>query len=64
MSDRPIPKEEIDWNNVIDIAKKHVESVDDGTYHEDNDDAAYMFREVLMAIYSRDYFDWENGKTP
>lgn len=32
----------------------------DGTWHEDNDDAGYIYDEALKALYGRDIFDWVN----
>lgn len=56
----PEVKEDIDFSNVIKLATKRRNSILDGDYHEDNDDNQYIFEEVMMAIFGKEYFNWEN----
>lgn len=59
----PQVKENIDWTSVINDAISRRDSVIEGSYHEDNDDAQYMFEAVMQAVFGEDYFSWENEET-
>jgi len=61
-STRPtlIPKEDRDLSSVESMCEDIVEQVVKGTYHEDNDDAQYMYEEVMCSMYGSDFFKWFN----
>lgn len=58
----PVPtmQENIDWSSVIANAKSELDEVTNGKYHEDNDNAQYMYEAVMKAVYGEDYFKWLN----
>ena len=53
----------INWEPVITEAISRRDSVVNGDYHEDNDDAHYLFETVMEAVFGKYYFDWENEET-
>lgn len=50
----------IDWSGVINQAKSITKTVADGKHIDDNDDAHYLYEEVMKAVYGKDYFKWFN----
>lgn len=44
------------------MAENHIKSIASGEYHEDNDDAHYMYEAVLKAFYGPNVFKWINKK--
>lgn len=57
---RPQIKNDVKWAKVIVMAEDIVNRVASGDYHEDNDDAHYMWEEVMTALYGNDFFEWFN----
>jgi hypothetical protein len=56
--DRPKVLDNIDWDEVKEIAKQYLDEVEyDGV--EDSDTPHYIFEAVMMAIYGPKVFDWE-----
>lgn len=60
----PIPVDDRNWNTLESIAESIVKEVQDGSYHEDNDDAHYMYEAALTAIYGDNFWDWFRKNTP
>lgn len=56
----PKIKSDINWNGVIELLEDHVKRiVEEGT--PDEDDAHYMYEEVVDAVYgSKAFWDWYN----
>jgi hypothetical protein len=59
----PKPLEFPNFDHVKKACAEHVQSIIDGTYHEDNDDAHYIFEEAMKAVYGADIFKWYNANT-
>jgi hypothetical protein len=59
----PTVQENIDWSKVIANAKSEVDEVLNGEYHEDNDNAQYMWEEVMETVFGKDFFKWYNKNT-
>jgi hypothetical protein len=59
----PRKQDNIVWDSVVQSALDRRDRVASGEYHEDNDDAYYMFEEVMTAVFGKDYFKWENEQT-
>ena len=57
--DRPRPKEDIDWEEVKRLAEDHLDEVENDEA-EDSDTPHYIFEAVMIAVYGRNVFDWEN----
>jgi len=49
-----------DWSNVINLAEEITESIFRRNYHEENDDADFMYEAVMRALYGLNYFEWVN----
>jgi hypothetical protein len=60
---KPEVQKNIDWSGVISNAQYEVDEIEKGTYHEDNDNAHYIYEAVMQAIYGKDYFKWMNENT-
>jgi len=52
-----------DLSTLISQAKDIVQEVVDGTWHEDNDDAHYMYEAVMEALYGEKFWNWFNDNT-
>lgn len=63
LAETPKMLKNIDWTEVINNAESEVDDILAGTYHEDNDDAQYMYEAVMQAVYGKKYFEWKNKKT-
>lgn len=59
----PKPIENPDWTKVISYAKSEVDDVIKGEYHEDNDNAYYMWEAVMETVFGKDFFKWFNSNT-
>lgn len=49
--------------SVIRIFENIHQEIEDGTYHEDNDNTQYIYEEIASALYGPNYFKWLNGNT-
>lgn len=54
---------DINWDWVIANAESEVNEIKSWEYHEDNDNAHYIYEAVMMAVYWDDYFKWKNKNT-
>ena len=55
---RPEPKEQIDWSEVIKLAKENldeIENIDDDTKH-------YIYEAVMTSIYGKDVWKFINER--
>ena len=59
----PKPLEGIDWRPVIDAAKDYLEFCASEDWHDDTDDAMFMFENVMQTIYGKNIWDWINEVT-
>jgi len=59
----PIPVDERNWTELEQIADSIVTEIQDGTYHEDNDNDHYMYEAAMTAIYGGRFWDWFNKNT-
>jgi len=59
----PTIQDDIDWSKVIAYAKSEVDEVLNGEYHEDNDNAHYMWEAVMETVFGEDFFKWYNKNT-
>lgn len=59
----PQVQENISWSALISQAKDIRDEIQDGSYHEDNDNAHYIYETVMLTIFGEDYFKWENKNT-
>lgn len=57
---RPQVKDNPKWAKVIVMAEDIVNRVAAGEYSEDNDDAHYMWEQVMETLYGEDFFEWFN----
>lgn len=62
LAEIPSQLDNIDWRRVIGTAMIRRDSVVEESYHEDNDDAQYMFEAVMEAVFGINYFEWENKR--
>lgn len=60
---RPKPLENPDFSSLIANLESDMDSVVDGTWHEDNDNDHYVWEEAMKAVYGKDVFDWWNKNT-
>ncbi len=60
---KPKPLDNINWDDVIAHANDIISDIDNGSYHEDNDDTQYMYEGVMTAVFGKDIFDWINKNT-
>ena len=60
--ERPRPLANPDLKRLIATTESHIESMETGEYHEDNDDAHYIYEEALKAVYGPKVFEWINKK--
>lgn len=44
----------IDWSGVIATAESIIKEVENGEYHEENDNNQYIYEAVMTAIYGDD----------
>jgi len=49
--------------DLMSMASGIVDEVVNGTYHEDNDNATYMYEEVMTMFYGEKFWDWFNENT-
>ena len=59
----PIPRNEINWEQVINLAKQHIEEIQD-EYQENNDDTQWFYEAVMEAVYGKNIWNWINSNTP
>lgn len=53
-------KEEFDLDPLLETLVAHLESIDDWTYHDDNDDVHYIFEAVIRSFCKDSYYQWKN----
>ena len=59
----PLPDDQIDLTSLRAECQEYIDSIADGSYHEDNDTAHYIFESALKAIYGKDIFNYINENT-
>lgn len=59
---QPLPKYEINTGAFVAFAVGIRDSIVNGTYHEDNDNAHYAYELIMTEVFGKDYFKWENKK--
>ncbi len=52
-----------DFSEVKTICQDIIETIADGQYNEDNDDARYLYEAVMKALFGKDVFRWINANT-
>jgi len=57
----PKMKKNPDFTTVMNIAHGIVDEILDGSYHVDNNDATWIYEEVMIACFSKRFFDWVNN---
>lgn len=57
----PQPLENIDTDSILEFAIAVRDEIVQGLTDEDNDHWAYEC--VMMAVFGKDYFDWQNKNT-
>ena len=57
---RPHPVENPNFSTLIGNLEETMDSIVDGTYHEDNDDTQYVWEDAMKEVYGKDVFDWFN----
>jgi putative N-acetylmannosamine-6-phosphate epimerase len=57
---KPTLKESPDLTTLKELVQMHIDSIANGTYHEDDDDAHYMYEELMVSFVNEDFFYWKN----
>jgi len=57
----PKMKENPNFADVMNIAQGIVDEILDGSYHIDNNDAIWIYEEVMIACFGEGVFDWVNN---
>jgi hypothetical protein len=57
---RPIVRNNIDWDEVIQLTEQHLDEVEDGE-SEDSDTVHLIFEAVLTAVYGTGVHSWESS---
>ena len=63
VSDRPLLNKEPNWSIVIKQAEEIVKRIEDGIYHDDNDDEVYMLEAVMTTLYGDNFYEWKRKTT-
>lgn len=58
LANKPQPLEDPDLTGLKSSVTEYINSIYDGTHHEDSDVSHYIFEEALKCIYGEDIFDW------
>ena len=58
----PKPKDEIDWNPVIQFCEKWNEEITNPDYcdDQDSDNRHWLYELVFEVLYSRSYWEWKS----
>lgn len=59
----PIPQDEIDWSQVINLAQEHIADIQECDYNEDDHNDHWFYDAVMTAVYGKDIFKWINNNT-
>ena len=60
ISNKPQLIENPDLTGLKNTIGEYIDSIFDGTYHEDSDIRHWIFEAAVTAIYGKDVFDWIN----
>ena len=55
---KPQPLEEADIKGLITIVEEYINSIYNGSYHDDSDINHYICEAAVKAIYGKDIFEW------
>jgi hypothetical protein len=60
----PKPKvlEDMDLDHLIEQCQEYIDFIDSDEYHEDGNDAHYIFEAAMMAVFGNDVFKWVNKR--
>jgi hypothetical protein len=59
----PLPNNQVDLTMLRAECQEYIDSIADGSYHEDSDIEHYLFEAALEAIYGKDIFNYINENT-
>jgi hypothetical protein len=59
---KPKKRKEINYSELETVCKQHLDNISSGKYHEDDNDAHYIYEYAMMSIYGKDVFDYINSK--
>lgn len=60
--ERPRPLKSLQVQKLIDICDAHIESMETGEYHDDDDSKHYIYEEAMKTVFGPKIFEWMNKK--
>lgn len=58
LKNKPQPIEDPDLTGLRSVLAEYINSIYNGTYHEDSDVDHYIYEEAVKCIYGEEIFDW------
>lgn len=63
LDNKPQQLENPDLTGLRSVLSEYIDSIYDGSYHEDSDINHYICKEAVKAIYGKSVFDWISQNT-